>query len=230
MDLLGHASFTYSSDPKVMLGILSKDFVKPRHINGNFDAKMIVGRELHTGLDVLFDTTTQYLPSRKQLGSLIGYWAGPVFDVCSDYVLANNWNQLFATELSAFAKLLSTRIVAYFHLLPDNAQSFIQKELTVNELMSRQDKEKLERTLMMFATRRHESNHKNPLSSKIPDVVALMPAIEDDLIPILPGLRDSSHDLIRAKGLPVDTDELQWRKEFWQTVGERSRLGLAERK
>ncbi len=102
MNFLAHL-YLSGDDPGIMTGNFIGDFVKGRNLAGRFDHDIVLGIELHRGIDEYTDKHPQVRQSKKRLHATYSHFSAVIVDIFYDHFLAANWNNYHPVPLAVYA-------------------------------------------------------------------------------------------------------------------------------
>jgi acyl carrier protein phosphodiesterase len=197
MNFLAHL-YLSGDDPKVMIGNFIGDFVKGRSQNfaPRFEPAIILGIDLHRGIDHFTDTHKIVQQSKKRLAGKYRHYSGVIVDVFYDHFLSSKWSDYHPMTVADFAQASYKLLQDHDPILPDEVKRMLPYMVRGNWLVGYSHIEGVHQALSGIASRTPYVSHMDEAHVDLREHYEEFAA---DFTAFFPQLRDFAKEYLRAR-------------------------------
>lgn len=195
MNFLAHL-YLSGDDPKVMVGNFIGDFVKGKNLADRFEPTIVLGIELHRGIDHFTDTHKIVQQSKKRLAGKYRHYSGVIVDMFFDHFLSSKWSDYHNDELEVYAKKAYKVLLDHGDILPSDVNRFLPYMIKQNWLVAYSTFDGLSQALHGIASR---TPYKSNMEHATEDLKELYEEFAGDFVAFFPQLTDFAKNYLKAR-------------------------------
>jgi acyl carrier protein phosphodiesterase len=195
MNFLAHL-YLSGDRSKVMVGNFIGDFVKGRNVAARYEPEIVLGIELHRGIDHFTDTHKIVQQSKKRISGKYRHYSGVIVDVFYDHFLSSHWSDYHHQSLGDFAQAAYKILQSNDPILPDEVRGFLPYMMKQNWLVAYSKIEGIHQALTGIASRTPYVSH---MEKAAVDLKEHYEAFAGDFTAFFPQLKEFATEYLRAR-------------------------------